>query len=110
MSNQIVHFDVSGPEEGPLRRFYGDLLGWQIDVKGPGYALVQTPDGGPNGAIVESDGASLALGVAVDDLDAAVAEAERLGGTVLSPPVDNGWVKKALVTDPAGNKVALIER
>lgn len=51
MSNPIVHFDVSGPEEGPLHRFYGDLLGWEIDV-----------------------------------------------------------MRKALVTDPAGNKVALIER
>ncbi len=110
MTSPIVHFDVSGPDEGPLHRFYGELLGWRIDAKGPGYALVGTPDGGPDGAIVESDGPSLALGVAVEDLDAAVAEAERLGGAVLSPPVDNGWVRKALVTDPAGNKVALIER
>lgn len=110
MSDPIVHFDVSGPDAAPLQRFYGELLGWGIDEKGPGYALVETPEGSPNGAIVASGAPSLALGVGVADLDAAVAEAVRLGGEVLSPPVDNGWVKKALVTDPAGNKVALIER
>lgn len=106
----IVHFDVAGPAEGPLHRFYGELLGWEVDVKGPGYALVQTPEGSPNGAVVESEQASLALGVAVDDLDAAVAEALRLGGSVLMEPVDNGWVRKALVADPAGNRVTLIAR
>jgi predicted enzyme related to lactoylglutathione lyase len=110
MSNPIVHFDLSGPDEGALHRFYGELLGWEVDAKGPGYALVRTPEGGPDGAIVESEGPSLALGVAVDDLDAAVAEALRLGGELLSGPVDNGWVKKALLRDPAGNKVSLIEK
>lgn len=107
--NALVHFDVAGPEELPLRRFYADLLGWQVEGKGPGYALVGTP-GGPGGAIVEEEQASLTLGVAVDDLDGAVAQVVELGGTVLSPPVDNGWVRKALVTDPAGNRLALIAR
>ncbi len=108
MTVPIVHIDIAGPDEGPLRTFYADALGWTVDVKGPGYALVTTPDGSPNGAIAEHEEASLALGIGVTDLDAAVADVERLGGQVLMPPTDNGWVRKALVTDPAGNRLSLI--
>jgi predicted enzyme related to lactoylglutathione lyase len=46
----------------------------------------------------------------VDDLSAAVERATALGGTVVMPPTDNGWVVKAQVTDPAGNPVTLIQR
>lgn len=110
MSDRIVHFELTGPDEEPLHGFYGGLLGWRVEPKGPGYAQVETPSGCPNGAIAAGPGPSLVLGVAVADLDAAVAKAERLGGTVLEPAADNGWVRKALVADPAGNRISLIER
>jgi predicted enzyme related to lactoylglutathione lyase len=106
----IVHFDVAGPDEAALHRFYAGVLGWDVQPQGPGYALVRTPEGGPDGAVVEDEAASLTLGVAVDDLEAAVARVAEHGGEVLMPPTDNGWVYKALVTDPAGNRVALIAR
>jgi predicted enzyme related to lactoylglutathione lyase len=48
------------------------------------------------------------VGVVVPDLDAAVAAAEAAGGTVVMPPTDNGWVVKAQVEDPAGNRMSLI--
>jgi predicted enzyme related to lactoylglutathione lyase len=104
----IVHFDVAGPDEAALHRFYAGVLDWRVEPQGPGYALVRTPDGGPDGAVVEGEAASLTLGVAVDDLDAAVARVAEHGGSVLMPPTDNGWVTKALVVDPAGNRLALI--
>jgi uncharacterized protein len=106
----IVHFDVAGPDEAALHHFYAGVLDWNIEPQGPGYALVRTPDGGPDGALVEGEAASLTLGVAVDDLDAAVARVAEHGGEVLMPPTDNGWVTKALVVDPAGNRIALIAR
>jgi predicted enzyme related to lactoylglutathione lyase len=106
----IVHFDVAGPDEAALHRFYTGVLDWTVDPQGPGYALVRTPDGGPDGALVEGEDASLTLGVAVDDLEAAVARVADHGGEVLMPPTDNGWVLKALVADPAGNRIALIAR
>ncbi len=106
----IVHFDVAGPDEAALHRFYAGVLDWQVEPQGPGYALVRTPDGGPDGAVVEGSDASLTLGVAVDDLDATVARVAELGGEVLMPPTDNGWVVKALVVDPAGNRLSLIAR
>ena len=107
-ANAVVHFDITGPDEAPLRRFYAELLGWQVQPKGPGYALVTTP-GGLAGAIAEREEASVVLGVAVPDLEAAVKQAEHLGATVVMPPTDNGWVAKAQLQDPAGNLVNLIQ-
>jgi predicted enzyme related to lactoylglutathione lyase len=106
--NSIAHFDVFGPEPEALHAFYGSVFGWEIDVKGPGYALIHTPEGAPDGAVVEAERGSLCVGVVVPDLDAAVAAAEAAGGTVVMPPTDNGWVVKAQVADPAGNRVSLI--
>ena len=106
----IVHFDVAGPDEAALHRFYAGVLDWRVEPQGPGYALVRTPEGGPDGALVEGSDASLTLGVAVDDLEATVARVTELGGEVLMPPTDNGWVVKALVVDPAGNRLSLIAR
>ena len=109
MAASVAHFDVHGPDERPLHGFYGGLLGWSVDVKGPGYALVGTPEGGPDGAIVESSSAGFVMGVAVEDLEGAVARVEELGGSVEMPPTDNGWVVKARVRDPAGNLLTLIQ-
>jgi len=107
--NAIVHFDISGPNEHAVQNFYRDLLGWKVDPKGPGYALVETPSG-LRGSLVEAEAAQVTLGVSVRDLDAAVAHAARLGGDVVMPPTDNGWVVKAQVRDPAGNVVTLIQQ
>jgi predicted enzyme related to lactoylglutathione lyase len=107
-ANAVVHFDITGPDEAPLRRFYSELLGWQVQPKGPGYALVATPTG-LGGAIVEDERPSVVLGIAVADLDAAVKQAEQLGATVVMPATDNGWVTKAQLQDPAGNLVNLIQ-
>ena len=60
----------------------------------------------PQGGEAERPG--LTVGVVVPDLDAAVAAAEAAGGTVVMPPTDNGWVVKAQVEDPAGNRLSLI--
>ena len=107
--NAIVHFDVAGPDEGPLRDFYAGLFDWEATSPGPGYTLLGTPAGSPDGAIVEAGRPSLTVGIAVADLDASLARAAELGGSVAMPATDNGWVTKAQVEDPAGNLVTLIQ-
>jgi predicted enzyme related to lactoylglutathione lyase len=105
----LVHFDIAGPDEDTLRAFYGKTFGWAVDVQGPGYALVRTPEGSPDGAIVDADEAAITIGIAVADLEATVAAAVASGGSVHMPPTDNGWVVKAQVRDPAGNLVTLVQ-
>lgn len=108
MTAKLAHFEISAPNDGALVDFYAQLLGWSTDRKGPGYTLVR-PDDGPAGAIVESAESRITLGVTVDDLDSFVSRVVELGGQLLMPPTDNGWVIKALIADPAGNTVSLIQ-
>lgn len=108
-ANAISHFDIAGPDLPALKGFYGALFGWRVDEKGPGYALVTTPADSPNGALIEAQASSLTIGIAVPDLDAALVAAKGQGGSVVMPATDNGWVKKAQVSDPAGNVVTLIQ-
>ena len=108
MSSPIVHFDVHGEPESTQHAFYSTLFGWEVTPRGPGYALVTT-GGGLRGALVEGDAPGVTFGVGVPDLAAAVEQAVALGGTVVMPPTDNGWVRKAQVTDPAGNAINLIQ-
>lgn len=110
MANHIAHFEAAGPEDHKLQSFYRDLFGWTVKPMGPGYSLVETPDGSPDGAVREAETPGLTLGVSVPILDDAVQHAVRLGGTVVMPPTDNGYVNKAQVSDPAGNLISLIEQ
>ena len=106
--NGLAHFEIVGPEPERLHTFYAGVFGWEVAVQGPGYALVRTPEGSPDGAVVEAEVPALTIGVVVADIDRAVAAAKAAGGTVIMPPTDNGWVVKAQVADPAGNRVSLI--
>jgi predicted enzyme related to lactoylglutathione lyase len=108
-ANGFGHFDIAGPELAPLSNFYTRLFGWDIVPQGPGYAMVATPEGGPNGAIVETPEASLTFGVIVPNLDESLRLAAAQGGAVVLPMTDNGWVKKAQISDPAGNRLTLIQ-
>ena len=107
MTARLAHFEISGPDDQTLVAFYHHLLGWPTTSQGPGYTLVH-PDGGPTGAIIESTENRVTLGVTVTDLHATVARATELGGQILMPPTDNGWVTRALIGDPAGNTLSLI--
>jgi predicted enzyme related to lactoylglutathione lyase len=109
VSNGVGHFDVCGPDAAKLLEFYAGVFDWTIQSKGPGYALIETPSGSPNGAIVESESAALRMGIVVPDLDQAMSATVEHGGQVAMPVTDNGWVKKAVVVDPAGNELTIIQ-
>jgi predicted enzyme related to lactoylglutathione lyase len=111
--NAIGHFDVIGPDIEELGNFYSAVFGWQVDPKGPGFAMLKTPEGTPGGALVETtefdQPASLTIGIVVSNLDQTLQVAESSGGKIVMPKTDNGWVKKARISDPAGNFVTLIQ-
>lgn len=71
--------------------------------------MIETPKGSPNGAIVEAKDASLTIGVVVTDIDRSIHAAVENGGQVSMPVTGNGWVKKAVLLDPAGNKITIIQ-
>ena len=111
MANSVQYFEVLGKDGNALRSFYSELFGWTINtVDGPmDYGMVEAGDGIPGGigAAQESDG-HVTVYVAVDDIDAALAKAESLGGKTVVPPMDvpNG-PRIALFHDPEGHTIGL---
>jgi uncharacterized protein len=115
----VVHFEIIGPDPGRLRGYYGDLFGWEFDtgdastetVSEPGnYGFVGESSAGINGGVgggVNHE-ARVLFYVGVPDVEAALAAAERLGGTRVMGP--EGTPEKVVVgqfRDPQGNLIGV---
>jgi len=114
MGQPVVHFEVIGKDGDKLRSYYSELFGWEIDSNNPmNYGMVDTHGGdrGINGGITQDDqGAFVTFYVEVDDLQAALDKAEKLGGKTVMPPMDvPGGPSIAQFTDPGGNVVGLVK-
>ena len=107
-------FDISTPDAPRARRFYQDLFGWPINVLDETYALAGDDGGQPTGGIGQAGPDSPYVGFVayfpVDDVDSALARAERLGGIRVLAPVDTPVSRIAVFTDPDGNRVGLVSR
>jgi predicted enzyme related to lactoylglutathione lyase len=109
VSNAVAHFDIKGPQFDRLSAFYSEVFGWSVALRGPGYASVTTPEGSVDGALVESEEAALTIGIVVPELARSLDVAVAQGGTIAMPMTDNGWVVKAQILDPSGNRLTLIQ-
>ncbi|NOY74007.1 MAG: VOC family protein [Gammaproteobacteria bacterium] len=110
--NELLTTDVAA-----AKVFYGGLLGWslnEIDVDGLAYTMAKANDTEVAGIMAipeEAKGMPPTWGgyITVDDVDAAVARAEQLGGKVLCPPRDcSGVGRFSVIQDPQGAMVSLI--
>ena len=114
MPNPVVHWEISASDEKKAQKFYSDLFGWHIDASNPmNYGLVDThSETGINGGIARRDANTppVTLYVAVDDLQAYLDRAEKLGGKTVMPPTEiPNIVTLALFTDPEGTVVGLVK-
>lgn len=112
MANPVVFFEVTGRDGAELRRFYGDLFGWEFGDSGdPTYGLVTPQDGGIGGGIGTSrdgGGGSALFYVEVDDIVSALDRATALGGRRLGSPIDiTGGLTIAFLADPEDHVVGL---
>ena len=116
MGNPVVWFEVMGKDGAKLRSFYGELFGWTYEnVEGMDYGMVQGASADnmpsiPGGIGTAPEGAPnyQTFYVGVDDIPAALAKAESLGGTKMVGPMDlpmGGEI--AIFTDPEGNMIGL---
>jgi predicted enzyme related to lactoylglutathione lyase len=114
MGAPVVHFEIIGGEGNQLEKFYSELFGWKINSNNPlNYGLVDTggePAGINGGVSANQEGVKrVSVYAQVDDLQATLDKAEKLGGkTILSPTEVPGGPKLALFADPAGNVTGLI--
>ena len=119
----VVHVEITGRDPARLRAYYAELFGWAFDTSGPVAAEVSAPGEygfTDPGRTTEGVGVPGGVGggaghraqsvfyVGVPDVGAALAEAERLGGTrVLGPVTSPSGLVVAHFRDPEGVLVGL---
>ncbi len=119
MGQPVVHFEVIGKDGERLRSYYSELFGWKIDANNPmNYGMVQreenlAPDGsGIGGGVAEGPAGyegHVTFYVAVPDVEAALAQAEQLGGKRMMGPERVGEeIEIGQFTDPEGHLVGLV--
>jgi predicted enzyme related to lactoylglutathione lyase len=121
MGQPVVHFEIIGTDPAELRRYYGELFGWEFDTSGatadsisePGhYGFVQpSEEAGIPGGVGGGAGYDphLMFYIGVPDVEAALQEAERLGGKRLMGP-ERAPGRDLVVghfTDPEGHLIGL---
>jgi uncharacterized protein len=99
----IVFFDIAGPDAAKLKSFYADIFGWGIDANN----AIKT---GKLNSTLRQDPAEKILYIGVPDINAALEKIKAEGGSVAMPrTVIPNVVTFALFTDPAGNRMGLVE-
>ena len=123
MAHPVVHFEVIGRNPDQLRRYYSDLFGWTFETPSPVAQEVSQPDAygfidlmrsgdgtGIRGGIGGGDGydSHAVFYVGVPDVEAALHEAEKLGGTrVMGPTTSPNGLVVAHFKDPEGTLIGL---
>ncbi|MEV4512770.1 VOC family protein [Dactylosporangium sp. NPDC049525] len=118
MAQPVVHFEIIGTAPAGLRDYYGQLFGWQFDTSGPvapsvsaagdyGFATTDGIPGGVGGG--PGFAPHVVFYVGVPDVEAALQDAERLGGTRRMGPerAPGRDLVVAQFTDPEGNLIGL---
>ena len=112
MGNPVVHFEVVGSDGAKLQDFYGKLFDWKINADNPmNYGIVDNAGEGINGGIGGCPDGSRQVTwyVQVDDIDGYLKKAEQMGGKTVMPRTEMDMVTLAMLADPEGNVVGLVE-
>jgi predicted enzyme related to lactoylglutathione lyase len=116
MGSAVVWFEVAGRDLPALSDFYGRLFDWKVDADNPmQYGMVDTrAEGGiPGGIFAAPEEAPpyVTFYVDVPSVGAALETGEKLGGKVLVEPREiDGGATIALLADPEGHPVGLIQQ
>ena len=124
MAQPVVHFEIIGDNPAELRAYFAQLFGWTFQENFPvapevsrtdSYSFIEritTDDGtgipgGIGGGNSFHSHAIFYVGVA--DVEAALQQAQSLGGTRVMGPARNelGGVVVGHFTDPAGNLIGV---
>ena len=120
MGQPVVHFEVIGKDGERLRSYYSELFGWEIDANNPmNYGMVQREGntnadgvgiGGGVGTGPEGYPGHVTFYVEVPDVEAALANAESLGGSrVMGPEKVGDETEIGLFNDPEGHQIGVVK-
>lgn len=111
MGKPIVHFEIGCRDMARTSKFYADLFEWSTQDFGPA-TMINTGDGqgihGHINALGHEPHNYVTIYAQVEDLQAYLDKAEKLGGKTVVPPtqVPNAGAF-AWLSDPEGNIVGL---
>jgi uncharacterized protein len=109
----VVHWELVAADLERQATFYRELFNWQIgegEVR-PIPPGLGGPEPGPAGHLRAGRHPGLSLYVQVRDLRQSLARAEALGGRRLREPFTSpGGVDLAIIQDPEGNRVVLVQQ
>jgi len=114
MPNPIVHWEIAAKDAAKAREFYSKLFDWDIKKwEGPmEYYGVEASGEGIGGGICKAEGYPnyVTIYVKVDDLQAFLDKANKLGGKTIVPPTPIPQVGSfAMFADLDGNVVGLFK-
>jgi len=114
MSNPVVHFEARAKDPKKAQQFYSQLFNWRVDANNPmEYGMVEKgADHGIGGGIggTPTGKSQVTFYVEVPDLQSTLDRAQKLGGKVVTPPMDvPGGPTMATFTDPEGNEIGLVK-
>lgn len=112
MGNPVVHFEINGPDDEFIAKYYSELFGWHIQqIPGMEYATIDTHgDDGINGGIGRSEQPYSSIVVETDDLQGILDKAGSLGASTTTPLTEvPGVVTFAQFADPDGNRIGLVK-
>ena len=111
---RVIHFEIAGRDPKALQTYWSSLLGWKFNTDNPGgYGMSDPAQTGivvGIGGTPDSSAGHVTGYVRVADVDAVLARAVELGGTVIMPKFSpDGVAQLGLVADPEGHVVGLTE-
>ncbi|HEY5411796.1 MAG TPA: VOC family protein [Caulobacteraceae bacterium] len=106
MPAPIVFFDIAGPDMAKQAAFYSAVFDWDV-APGGGFTAPAAPS---LAGTLRADPADKVLYLGVEDVTATLAKIVAHGGQIVSPRFEvKGVVVLGLFTDPAGNRLGLVE-
>lgn len=114
----IVGFDLTVPDAPGVRDFYADVVGWKPEPLSMGSHddyMMLAPNGTPVAGVCHAKSGNADLPpqwityIAVDDLPASLARVTANGGEIVRPANGSGPGGFALIKDPAGAVLALMQ-
>ncbi|TXH64888.1 MAG: VOC family protein [Lysobacteraceae bacterium] len=112
-----VMFEIMARDQAAMRRFYSHVFGWRYREGREGFAYVDFPLAtrpllggiGQSQTGVPGMAPGHVFYLRVDDLDATIAHASMAGGSVLMSPASVDGYRFAMILDPEGNTIGLVE-
>src|SRR5438270_13710280 len=111
MAHPVIHAEIRSTDPDATRTCFGELFGWKYsDGAFPGYSFVDT---GVEGAIPTAIGPlqggedSVLFFIGVTDVEATLARAVELGGTIVQPAQQVPGVTFGVFADAQGHKVGV---